>query len=67
MSRMYKVSEVADILKINRNQVYNLIHSGELKAFEIKSLRVTEEDLNEFISSRKNVYSETLGKEKKSG
>lgn len=65
MSRMYKVSEVADILKINRNQVYNLIHSGELKAFEIKSLRVTEEDLNEFISSRKNVYSETLGKEKK--
>ena len=65
MNRMYKVSEVADILKINRNQVYNLIHSGELKAFEIKSLRVTEEDLNEFISSRKNVYSETLGKERK--
>lgn len=67
MIRMYKVSEVADILQINRNQVYNLIHSGELKAFEIKSLRVTEEDLNEFISSRKNVYSETLGKEKTSG
>lgn len=65
MNRLYKVSEVADILKINRNQVYNLIHSGELKAFEIKSLRVTEEDLNEFISSRKNVYSETLGKERK--
>ena len=63
MIRMYKVSEVADILQINRNEVYNLIHSGELKAFEIKSLRVTEEDLNEFISSRKNVYSETLGKE----
>ena len=65
MNRLYKVSEVADILKINRNQVYNLIHSGELKAFEIKSLRVTEEDLNDFISSRKNVYSETLGKERK--
>lgn len=65
MNRLYKVSEVADILQINRNEVYNLIHSGELKAFEIKSLRVTEEDLNEFISSRKNVYSETLGKEKK--
>lgn len=65
MIRMYKVSEVADILQVNRNQVYNLIHSGELKAFEIKSLRVTEEDLNEFISSRKNVYSETLGKERK--
>ncbi len=65
MIRMYKVSEVADILQINRNEVYNLIHSGELKAFEIKSLRVTEEDLNEFISSRKNVYSETLGKERK--
>ena len=65
MNRMYKVSEVADILQVNRNEVYNLIHSGELKAFEIKSLRVTEEDLNEFISSRKNVYSETLGKERK--
>lgn len=65
MNRLYKVSEVADILQVNRNQVYNLIHSGELKAFEIKSLRVTEEDLNEFISSRKNVYSETLGKERK--
>ena len=65
MNRMYKVSEVATILQVNRNQVYKLIHSGELKAFEIKSLRVTEEDLNEFISSRKNVYSETLGKERK--
>ena len=65
MNRLYKVSEVATILQVNRNQVYKLIHSGELKAFEIKSLRVTEEDLNVFISSRKNVYSETLGKERK--
>lgn len=65
MNRLYKVSEVATILQVNRNEVYKLIHSGELKAFEIKSLRVTEEDLNEFISSRKNVYSETLGKERK--
>lgn len=63
MNRLFKVSEVADILKINRNQVYELIHSGELPAFEIRSLRVAEEDLDKFISSRKNVFSETLGKE----
>ena len=63
MNRLFKVSEVADILKINRNQVYELIHSGELPAFEIRSLRITEEDLDKFSSSRKNVFSETLGKE----
>ena len=62
---MFKVSEVADILQINRNQVYDLIHEGSLRAFKIKTLRIAEEDLNEFISSRKNAYSETLGKERK--
>lgn len=63
MDKIYKVSEVSNILGINRNQVYELIKCGSLRAFKIKTLRVTEGDLNAFISSRKDVFSETLGKE----
>ena len=52
MNKLYKVSEVANILQINRNQVYKLIRANELKAVLIGSLKVTEEDLQAFISSR---------------
>lgn len=49
--KMYKVSEVAKILHINRNEVYNLINSGKLKAAKIGSLKISETWLNEFIEN----------------
>ena len=50
--KLYTVLEVSKILKVNRNKVYMLIHSGQLRAIEIGSLKVTHDDLIAFISSR---------------
>ena len=52
MNNLLTVPEVAKILKVNRNTVYKLIRANELKAVLIGSLKVTEEDLQAFISSR---------------
>ena len=43
------VSEVATLLKVNRNFVYNLIKNGELEAVRIGSIKVREEALNRYI------------------
>lgn len=43
------VTEVAKILKVNRNFVYKLIKDGELKAVKIGSIKVREKDLNTYI------------------
>lgn len=50
--KLYTVSEVSKILKVNRNKVYMLIHAGELRAINVGSMKVTHEDLIAFISSR---------------
>lgn len=63
MNKLYKVSEVAEILRVNRNCVYMLIRNNELRAFDINGLKIAEDDLKAFISSR-NAKFETLGKEK---
>lgn len=47
------VSDVAEILYVGRNTVYELLNSGELKGFRIgKTWRVTKESLVSFISER---------------
>ena len=46
------VSEVAKMLKVNRNFVYKLIKDGELEAVRIGSIKVREEKLNEYIKSQ---------------
>ena len=43
------VSEVAKLLKVNRNFVYNLIKNGELEAVRIGSIKVRKEALNRYI------------------
>ena len=51
---LLSVSEVAKLLKVNRNFVYKLIKNGELEAVKIGSIKVREEALNEYIN--RNVY-----------
>lgn len=51
---LLSVSEVAKMLKVNRNFVYKLIKDGELEAVKIGSIKVREEALNEYIN--RNVY-----------
>lgn len=48
------VSEVAKVLKVNRNFVYKLIKDGELEAVRIGSIKVREDKLNEYIN--KNIF-----------
>ena len=51
---LYTVTEVAKMLKVNRNFVYKIINNGELEAVRIGSIKVREEALNEYIN--RNVY-----------
>lgn len=44
------ISEVAKRLKVNRNTVYNLIHTGNLTALKLGSLKVTYKELDRFIN-----------------
>ena len=46
---LYTVSEVAKMLKVNRNFVYNLIKNGELEAVRIGSIKVKQEALNRYV------------------
>lgn len=46
------VSEVAKMLKVNRNFVYKLIKDGELEAVRIGSIKVRKDVLNEYIKSQ---------------
>ena len=51
---LYTVTEVAKMLRVNRNHIYKLIKEGELKAVKIGSIKVRKEDLEEYIE--RNIY-----------
>ena len=46
---LLSVSEVAKLLKVNRNFVYKIINTGELEAVRIGSIKVRREALNRYI------------------
>lgn len=49
------VIEISKLISVSRQQVYNYINEGSLKAYQIgeKGLRVSKKDLEDFISVRK--------------
>lgn len=49
---LYTVREVAEILKVNRNYVYDIINRGELKSVKIGSIKVKKSDLENYINSK---------------
>ena len=49
------VSEVAKLLKVNRNFVYNAIKSGELKAIRVGSIKIKREDVEDYINRKEFV------------
>lgn len=49
---LLSVSEVAKMLKVNRNFVYKIINNGELEAVKIGSIKIREKALNEYIERR---------------
>ena len=46
---LYTVTEVAKLLKVNRNHIYKLIKEGELEAVRIGSIKVRKEALNRYV------------------
>ncbi len=52
--KLFTVTEIAEILKVNKNAVYELINSGELPAIKgLGRLKVSEDDLRKFIEKSK--------------
>ena len=49
---LLSVSEVAKMLKVNRNFVYKIINNGELEAVKIGSIKVKQEALDNYIERR---------------
>lgn len=48
--------EVAELLKITKNTVYELIKRGELPSYKVgKKIRVDTKDVEEYINSQKLV------------
>ena len=48
---LLSVSEVAKLLKVNRNFVYKMINDGELEAVRIGSIKVKREALDRYIEN----------------
>ncbi len=46
---LYTISEVAEILKINKNFVYKLINEGHLRSIKLGCRKVTKKSLLEFL------------------
>lgn len=55
IGNLYKLQEVADILRVTRQTIYNYVTAGKLRATKYgKEYRVTEKDLQEFIQKGTN-------------
>lgn len=69
---LYTVEEVASILKINKNAVYDLIRKGILTALKLGRLKVTKPTLLKFLreydgkdlSDLENIKELTFGNDK---
>ena len=48
---LYTVTEVAKLLKVNRNFVYDLIRKGELEAVRIGSIKVRKDAVELYIDN----------------
>ena len=55
---LYTVSEVAKLLKVNRNFVYKIINNGELEAVRIGSIKVRKEALNQYVEQQRIVVTD---------
>lgn len=46
---LYSVNEVAKMLKIGKNRVYDLIHAGVLPVLKIGGMKVRKKTVEEFL------------------
>lgn len=46
---LYTVSEASELLKVNRNSVYDLLKKNVIRGIKIGSLKITRAELLEFL------------------
>lgn len=46
---IYTVSEVAGLLKVNKNSIYNLLKAGIIHGLKLGSIKVTRAELLRFL------------------
>lgn len=49
MNRLHSVSEIAEILGVNNNYVYDLIRHGHIQALKLGRLKVSTFELEDFM------------------
>lgn len=59
MNKLLTIKEVSEVLRINKESAYNLIHTEKLKA--VKSVQngrmlVRESDLDDFINNLEEIH-----------
>ena len=55
---LYTVTEVAKMLKVNRNFVYKIINNGELEAVKVGSIKVKKEALTKYVNDKRIVVAD---------
>ena len=58
MNKLMTVSEVAKLLRVNKNFVYRLINDGELEAVRIGSIKVTAEAVDRYVEQQRIVVTD---------
>ena len=59
--KLYTVAEIAEILKVNKNAVYELINSGELPAIKgLGRIKISEEAFYNYIKKIEGTDDETV-------
>lgn len=46
---LYTVSEAAELLKVNRNSVYDLLRNNVIRGLKLGSLKITRTELMKFL------------------
>ena len=59
--KLYTVAEIAEILKVNKNAVYELINSGELPVIKgVGRMKISEEAFYNYIKKIEGTEDETV-------
>lgn len=62
MQKTYTVTEIAKILKIRKNYVYDMIYAGRIKAIRLseRRFRITEDSLSDFLRQEEGALTENI-------
>lgn len=59
--KLYTVAEIAEILKVNKNAVYELINSGDLPAIKgVGRMKISEDAFINYIKKIEGTEDETV-------